>query len=265
MTASVMAQDREACYAAGMNDHVAKPILPQELIGTLSRWIKHGTRTAPVSIAIKPADGASGLPDRLPGFDLDKALALLNGNRAMLKKLLVQFGEKFADATDKLDLLVQSNNMKESAALIHSIKGAAGNLGAMALYDAAQSLEKELATGVLSGGLEGFNRAMTGALKSISHLAGAELARLTAEFDCDNCDWRRAENLFKQLRTLLDGDDYVPHELVAELKGAVPCQSMHQHLQQIEKYLGNFDYANARKVLSELTCITGHKFQEDAS
>jgi len=41
------------------------------------------------------------------------------------------------------------------------------------------------------------------------------------------------------LQTLLEGDDYVPHELLAELKTSVSCQSIHQRLQQIEKYVGN--------------------------
>src|SRR5271167_3015360 len=40
MTANVMASDREKCIEAGMNDHVAKPIDPDELFRVLLRWIK---------------------------------------------------------------------------------------------------------------------------------------------------------------------------------------------------------------------------------
>jgi two-component system sensor histidine kinase/response regulator len=42
MTANAMASDRDACLAAGMNDHVAKPIDPQELFATLRRWVRSG-------------------------------------------------------------------------------------------------------------------------------------------------------------------------------------------------------------------------------
>jgi two-component system sensor histidine kinase/response regulator len=38
MTANAMPQDRERCLAAGMNDHVAKPIEPALLWQTLLRW-----------------------------------------------------------------------------------------------------------------------------------------------------------------------------------------------------------------------------------
>jgi two-component system, sensor histidine kinase and response regulator len=37
MTAEVMRGDREGSLAAGMNDYVAKPIRPQELIAAIAR------------------------------------------------------------------------------------------------------------------------------------------------------------------------------------------------------------------------------------
>ena len=39
MTANAMAGDRELCLEAGMNDHIAKPILPSNLYRTLIKWI----------------------------------------------------------------------------------------------------------------------------------------------------------------------------------------------------------------------------------
>ncbi|MBT3345447.1 MAG: PAS domain S-box protein, partial [Gemmatimonadetes bacterium] len=39
MTANAMAGDRERCLAAGMNDHITKPIDPEALFAALRRWI----------------------------------------------------------------------------------------------------------------------------------------------------------------------------------------------------------------------------------
>ncbi len=39
MTANAMDSDRERCFEAGMNDHVSKPIDPDELFRALRRWI----------------------------------------------------------------------------------------------------------------------------------------------------------------------------------------------------------------------------------
>jgi CheY-like chemotaxis protein len=38
MTAHVMGEDREKCFAAGMDDYLAKPLLPGELDRVLARW-----------------------------------------------------------------------------------------------------------------------------------------------------------------------------------------------------------------------------------
>jgi signal transduction histidine kinase/DNA-binding response OmpR family regulator len=256
MTAAVMAQDKEACYAAGMNDHVAKPILPQDLMETLTKWIKHDGGAETAGKLADSAGAACALADNLPGFVFDKILVLLNGNRATLTKLLLQFGEKFMDAAGTLDDLVQAKKMGEAAALVHNIKGAAGNLGAVDLYHAAKLLEQELTTGARLEGIEEFNRTLAAALQSISRLAEPEHAvPPVAESACDKCDWQSVAILFRQLRTLLDGDDYVPQELVIELRSAVPCQPMHRRLQQVERHVGEFDYGNARKVLGELTCV----------
>jgi CheY-like chemotaxis protein len=44
MTANAMKGDREKVLAAGMNDHIAKPIHPDTMFLTMAKWIR---RTAP--------------------------------------------------------------------------------------------------------------------------------------------------------------------------------------------------------------------------
>src|SRR5690606_2174598 len=58
MTAHAYADEKDRCIAAGMNDHVAKPVEPPVLLAALNRWLKPVTLTpAPVSVAVVAATG----------------------------------------------------------------------------------------------------------------------------------------------------------------------------------------------------------------
>jgi two-component system sensor histidine kinase/response regulator len=247
MTAAVLEQDRQACLDAGMNDHVAKPILPHVLLETLSRWVK-----------ARVAD--SGCEIVTTTFDPEPAL--LGGNQALRKRLLGKFGDKFYDASAELALLMQHGQTAKAAMLIHNIKGASGNLGITDLYNAAERLEAELKRNDVAADLAQFNHAMASALHAIAELHPAESGIMAASTTtCDACAWRTSTDHLKKLRALLEGNDYIPHELLEQLKASLTCQSMQQHFLQIEKFVGEFNYNQAVTVLDQLSCAMGYNLR----
>ena len=62
MTANALPTDREACLAAGMSDHIGKPINARELIALVLRYC----RPAPIAPAAVPVSAAAPLPRSCP-------------------------------------------------------------------------------------------------------------------------------------------------------------------------------------------------------
>ncbi len=140
MTAHAMTGDREKSIAAGMNDHVTKPIDPDELFHSLQRWIPPRSDPAPVAPPASPGGEGPPLPV-LAGIDVAAGLARIGGNLTLYRKLLLRFCEANEGASREFEELIATGDRKEGRHLAHSIKGAAGNLGADALADAAADLE----------------------------------------------------------------------------------------------------------------------------
>ncbi len=84
MTAHAMTGDREKSLEAGMNDHVTKPIDPNQLFATLVKWIQPIERRYEPTSTVKPHAGPEvevALPEKLPGIDMASALTRVGGNK----------------------------------------------------------------------------------------------------------------------------------------------------------------------------------------
>jgi PAS domain S-box-containing protein len=159
MTAHAMSGDAAKSFAAGMNDHITKPIDPRSLLETLSRWIPPRTqrRSTPIGqapLAAVPSEAgrsrALGLPERLPGFDLPEGQHRLQGNRALYRRLLLDFADQHRHEAETLRCLLDAGDFDRARHRVHAIKGVAGNLAAKPLQAAAGVLERLLQTAGLA-------------------------------------------------------------------------------------------------------------------
>jgi CheY-like chemotaxis protein len=149
MTAHAYAQERQRCIDAGMNDHVAKPVDPALLMATLGRWLRPAPVAAAPVVSLDPVDRPAPalLPDSLPPFDLAAALLRVNGKAALLHRLIVTFGQTYADVARDLRVYLSTGLLPDARRLAHSLKGVAGSLELPAVQRIAADLEKALATG----------------------------------------------------------------------------------------------------------------------
>ncbi|TVQ85494.1 MAG: response regulator [Chromatiaceae bacterium] len=173
MTASALPADREQALAAGMNDHIGKPIDVQIMHATLARWIGHPVSAAPIAptraagrAASRPdgsavASASATLPEpsaspSLPaasGLDLATGLTACRQKIGLYLKLLRRFRAEYRDYAARLqtDLAAaasappdQQGRWQRLARSLHGLKGIAANLGAQAVATAAAALEAAL-------------------------------------------------------------------------------------------------------------------------
>ena len=148
MTADVMAESREKMRAAGMNDHIAKPLDVQKMFATMARWIRPSSPlpagASPAKLAGVTRNNSHGLGD-LPGIDVHAGLARMMGRTAFYGKQLRKFHETQRHFAAEFRRAAQDPDPSARMRLAHTLKGLAGNIGATGLQTKAAALEKACA------------------------------------------------------------------------------------------------------------------------
>jgi two-component system, sensor histidine kinase and response regulator len=153
MTAHATVEERQKCLAAGMNDHITKPIDPTALYETLRRYYRKG---APEEAGGKPkqaaGEGASkaatatdgGGRIEVEGLNVEDGLRRVAGNAKLYRSLLRQFMEGQTDAAEKVARSLQGGDWAVAERTAHTVKGVAGNIGATEVQGMAGELEKAI-------------------------------------------------------------------------------------------------------------------------
>jgi two-component system, sensor histidine kinase and response regulator len=153
MTANAMAGDRERSLAAGMNDHVTKPIDPEELFDVLLRWLPDraadpspGHQTAADVPPLSPP-AAGPLLDVIPGLDTADGLRRVLGRRTAYMDLLRRFAIGRADVARDIRAALADGRAADAERAAHTLRGVAGTIGARQLQSEAAAVEAALRLG----------------------------------------------------------------------------------------------------------------------
>ena len=145
MTANAMDQDKEKCAEAGMNDHVAKPIDPDELFNALLKWIKPKTSLLDKEANKKKVGDTvidpSGL-EAIVGLDTKLGLKRVMGKMPLYLNMLKKYVETGHAAVTDLRNALAMNDQEVAERVAHTCKGVNGNIGASGLQAMAGSIEK---------------------------------------------------------------------------------------------------------------------------
>lgn len=279
MTANAFNEDREACLAAGMNDHLAKPVEPEVLYRTLLHWLNSRAReVAPIAtgsppIAVTAAPSATppvfakpaGLtvikPVKAVHLDLDKFDQMINHKAATRQRVLRQIVEQHADNAERLRKYIAESRWSDAFHVAHSIKGMAGLIGAGELQLTAMMAEKTwrarepVEAAITEKLITLLNASLDAIHHSLEPTAEMETTPGTAGGD--------PLPLLRRLTDELGASDAAALQTVSELRAVITAsvaEELSAHLAKLESQTENFDFDGAFETVGVITPIIRRKF-----
>jgi CheY-like chemotaxis protein len=153
MTADAFAQTRDRCMVAGMNDFLTKPVSPQKLATLLRQLFGTGERA--------PAPRSEGVPEHSPAETRASAIgqaakhdpvvlldaaaieaALQAMPKARLGALIAAFLDQGPQTVQHLRAAIRDAQPLQLRVNAHAVRGAALNLGLLALAGTAEALHE---------------------------------------------------------------------------------------------------------------------------
>ena len=261
MTANVMAGDLNQCLAAGMNDHIGKPIDPNQMVATLAKWI---TPAKPAALDFKPmqypkmAPGTEVLPD-LPDVRVDEGVRRMGDSVAVYYSILERFRSGQQNTLAEIRSAIAADDWEKAERLTHTLKGLLGTLGAEKLQTNVAELESFI-RGKANARIESLFPAVDleltqlfAAIDRALQLRAAEKWRADKVADTsDPVNMEALSSLIHQAMSQLKQFDHHAEDTIAKICRMVSGDAeMKKAMASIEQHVSRYKYEQG---LAELTC-----------
>ena len=265
MTANVRVTDREDCLAAGMDDHIAKPIKPQLLYKTLVCRLRPDVDLNGYLNIEKSSDGtppvtAHEMPS-INGIDLQAGLGAVNNDWKLYQQLLENFYRRHQDIENLLQTELQRGNLAVAQRLVHTVKGVSGTIGAKKLSEISTQLESSLKSDDsdrLADLLDRFSDEIELVMSSLGAFFTNETDKQTGVAAEDGevrttppeaLAASELKALFQQLSDFIENRDSDAIKLVGEIKALLGPSGVSDNFLKLESEVNRFRFERAKVAL----------------
>jgi two-component system sensor histidine kinase/response regulator len=252
LTAHAMAEERQRAMESGMNDQITKPIDPQAMIQTITRFYTPAVNGAPRTIHT-PADAGVDVPPIIAGVDVTTGLLRVGGNLKLYRNLLRLFEESQKGAIASIRNALAEKDRSAVERIAHTLRGVAGNLGATAVQSAAAALEKSMRQNESSRRTKKLvadcESALENVLYAIRHQAALHVEGDHAFPSSCAVDPAHVRAAVERLRKLVQESDSEAVEYFDKVRMELQTAWPAEVLRRLEKALQSYDFPLAWKVL----------------
>ncbi len=248
MTAMAMAKDAEECQQAGMNDFVTKPVSPESLTATLTKWLPVSSQT----VVKEPADTSDGADMlSLRSFNAAQGIHRIGGRAEDYRKQLMRFRAHYAEAVNELQRLIREEGIASGEAYCHALKGVSGNLSANELFACATELDDLLKQGKIPEP-EQFEHLRQLLQQAMHEIDGLSVAAVTKPAAATVLSHDALLSKLAALSSLLNEDVGAAQQLLTELSASVVGTETEQAVDEIANKLDAFEIDDALALIKKL-------------
>jgi PAS domain S-box-containing protein len=150
MTANAFGEDRKRCLESGMNDHIAKPVNPDNLYASIAKWLPLQPAIQASKATALPTNERSAL-EAQGWVDMEQAMRAVRNNTGTYRRLLKSFIDGHDHDDEILEATRRENRLQDARQLAHNLKGVAGTLGLWRIHAAACALNDALLPSATGG------------------------------------------------------------------------------------------------------------------